>query len=81
MMGGSMRQSTAATVAASRFELLRGSTCAAIVAGTATTRGITESWKVKQISTNMFDVTDSVSFVPMSRRAPVKQSYRSYVKC
>ncbi|MDB4915357.1 MAG: hypothetical protein JWM95_3001 [Gemmatimonadetes bacterium] len=81
MMGGSMRESTASSVAASRFETLRGSSCATIVSGGATTRGITESWKVTKINAHMFDVTDSVSFVPISRRATVKQSYRSYVKC
>jgi prepilin-type N-terminal cleavage/methylation domain-containing protein len=81
MMGGSIREATAATLAASRFETLRGSRCAAITAGTATTRGITETWKVTKINPHMFDVTDSVSFVPISRRAGVKQAYRSYVKC
>jgi prepilin-type N-terminal cleavage/methylation domain-containing protein len=81
MMGGSMREATAATVAASRFETLRGSACASITAGTATTRGITESWRVTPINPRTFDITDSVSFVPISRRAKVKQAYRSYVKC
>lgn len=81
MMGGSIREATAATVAASRFETLRGSACASIVAGSATTRGISESWRVTTINAHMYDVTDSVSFVPISRRATVKQAYRSYVKC
>jgi prepilin-type N-terminal cleavage/methylation domain-containing protein len=81
MMGGSMREVTAATLAASRFETLRGSSCAGITAGSATTRGITESWRVTAINARTFDVTDSVSFVPISRRATVKQAYRSYVKC
>jgi len=45
MMGGSSREATAATVAASRFETLRGAACASIVAGTATTRGVSESWR------------------------------------
>ena len=81
MMGGSSREATAATVAASRFETLRGAACASIVAGTATTRGVTESWRVTKIDTHMFDITDSVTFVPISRRATVTQAYRSYVKC
>ena len=81
MMGGSIREATAATLATSRFETLRGSRCAAITGGTATTRGITETWMVTQINPRTFDVTDSVSFVPISRRAAVKQAYRSYVKC
>src|SRR5512142_3540591 len=50
MMGGSIREATAATVAASRFETLRGSACASIVAGSATTRGISESWRVTTIN-------------------------------
>jgi hypothetical protein len=61
--------------------MLRGSSCAGITAGSATTRGITESWSVTAINARTFDVTDSVSFVPISRRATVKQAYRSYVKC
>jgi len=81
MMGGSVQETTAATVAASRFETLRGSQCASVVAGTATTRGISESWTVTKISTRVYDVTDSLSYTPSSRRAVVKQAYRSYVKC
>jgi prepilin-type N-terminal cleavage/methylation domain-containing protein len=81
MMGGASREATAATVAASRFETLRGAACASIVAGTATTRGVTESWRVTTVNTHMFDVTDSVSFVPISRRSTVTRAYRSYVKC
>jgi prepilin-type N-terminal cleavage/methylation domain-containing protein len=81
MMGGSSREATAATVAASRFEKLRGAACASIIAGTATTRGVGESWSVTKINTRTFDVTDSVSFVPLSRRSPVTQAYRSYVRC
>jgi prepilin-type N-terminal cleavage/methylation domain-containing protein len=81
MMGGSSREATSATVAASRFEILRSSTCAAITAGTATTRGISESWSVTKINAHTFDVADSVSFVPMSRRAAVKRAYRSVVRC
>ena len=81
MMGGSSREGDAATVAASRFETLRGAACASIVAGTATTRGIAESWKVTKVNAHTFDITDSVTYVPLSRRATVTQAYRSYVKC
>jgi prepilin-type N-terminal cleavage/methylation domain-containing protein len=81
MMGGSSREATAATIAASRFETLRGGTCASIVAGTATTRGVSESWRVTKIDAHRWDVTDSVSFVPISRRSTVTQAYRSYVRC
>jgi prepilin-type N-terminal cleavage/methylation domain-containing protein len=81
MMGGSIREATASTLAASRFETLRGSRCAGIINGSATTRGIVEKWTVTQKTPRMFDVTDSVTFVPISRRAAVKQAYRSYVKC
>ncbi|MEP7065330.1 MAG: prepilin-type N-terminal cleavage/methylation domain-containing protein [Gemmatimonadota bacterium] len=81
MMGGSSREASAATIAASRFETLRGTACASVISGSATTRGVSESWRVTQISSRVFDVTDSVSFVPISRRAVVKQAYRSYVRC
>jgi hypothetical protein len=80
-MGGSSREGIAATVAASRFETLRGAACASIVSGTATTRGVKESWRVTKVATRMFDITDSVSYVPLSRRSTVTQTYRSYVKC
>jgi len=81
MMGGSSREATAAAVAASRFESLRGVGCVSITAGSATTRGITESWGVTQVTPRLFDITDSVTFVPISRRAIVTQAYRSYVRC
>ena len=81
MMGGSIRESTASSIAASRFEKLRGASCASIVSGTATTFGVTESWKVTTITPTSFDITDSLSYVPISRRNTVKQAYRSYITC
>jgi prepilin-type N-terminal cleavage/methylation domain-containing protein len=81
MMGGSNRAAVAATVAASRFETLRGVGCLSITAGSATTRGITESWSATKMNAHNFDVLDSVSFVPISRTGTVKQAYRSYIKC
>jgi prepilin-type N-terminal cleavage/methylation domain-containing protein len=81
MMGGSVREASAAALASSRFETLRGSQCSGIVSGTQTTRGTTEKWVVTTINAKTFDVTDSVTFVPFGRKAAVKQAYRSYVKC
>jgi prepilin-type N-terminal cleavage/methylation domain-containing protein len=81
MMGGSIREASAAALASSRFETLRGSQCSGIVAGTATTRGTTEKWTITTINAKTFDITDSVTFVPIGRKAAVKQAYRSYVKC
>jgi prepilin-type N-terminal cleavage/methylation domain-containing protein len=81
MMGGSIREYTASSVAASRFEKLRASPCASITSGSATTFGVTESWKVTLIKPRMYSVTDTVTFVPISRRVAVKQSYVSYVPC
>jgi prepilin-type N-terminal cleavage/methylation domain-containing protein len=81
MMGGSVREATAASLAASRFETFRASQCAAITSGSATTRGITETWTSTKINAHTYDVLDSLSYVPISRRATVKQAYRSYVKC
>jgi Tfp pilus assembly protein PilV len=81
MMGGSMQQVTAASLASSRFETLRGTACASVASGSATTRGIKEKWVVTTVNTRTFDVTDSVTFVPMSRRTQVTQVYRSLVRC
>jgi prepilin-type N-terminal cleavage/methylation domain-containing protein len=81
MMGGSIREYTASSVAASRFEKLRASQCASITSGSASTSGTTESWRVTQIRARMFDVTDSITFTSVSRGAVVKQAYRSYVTC
>ncbi len=81
MMGGSIREASAASLALSRFETLRGSQCAGIVSGSATTRGTTEKWVVTTVNAKTFDVTDSVTFVPFGRKAAVTQAYRSYVKC
>ena len=81
MMGGSSREATAATVAASRFETLRGAACASIVAGTATTRGVTESWGGTKLAAPPWASTGTVCVVPISRRAKVTQAYRSYVRC
>ena len=50
MMGGSIREASAASLASSRFETLRGSQCTGIVSGTATTRGTTEKWVVTTIN-------------------------------
>ena len=80
MMGGSIREASAASLASSRFETLRGSQCSGIVSGTATTRGTTEKWVVTTVNAKTFDVTDSVTFVPFGRKAAVQQAYRSYVK-
>jgi prepilin-type N-terminal cleavage/methylation domain-containing protein len=80
MMGGSIRESTASTIAASRFEKLRGTACASIVSGSATKFGVTESWTVIKTGRSYL-VTDSLSYVPISRRSTVKQAYRSYVTC
>jgi prepilin-type N-terminal cleavage/methylation domain-containing protein len=81
MMGASLHEASASLLAASRFETLRGSTCASIVAGTASANGITEKWVVTAITPRLLDVTDSVTFTPMSRRASVTQAYRSFVRC
>ena len=43
---GSSMQTRAAMMAQSRLETLRSNTCAAMAAGTATTNGITETWRV-----------------------------------
>lgn len=81
MMGGSAQQISAAGVAATRFEKLRGMQCSSVAAGTASMRGIREHWVATAVNARTYDVTDSVSYVPIARHASVTQVFRSFVTC
>ena len=77
-MGDSGRMSVAATVAKSRIERLRLGSCTSSQTGSATTRGIAESWTVTpMVRSAQIDV--SVTYV--TRRGSRSQSYRSMVPC
>jgi prepilin-type N-terminal cleavage/methylation domain-containing protein len=81
MMGSAEMQSDASTVAAARFESLRGTRCP-LATGSATGAGINERWAVSQIgnpSYRMYEVVDSVAY--QSRNGQRSQSYRSIVQC
>lgn len=81
MMGSSEMRSDASTVAAARFEALRGSRCP-ISSGAASGAGISETWSVTQLGNpgyRMYEVVDSVSY--LSRDGSRSQSYRSVVQC
>jgi prepilin-type N-terminal cleavage/methylation domain-containing protein len=61
-MNGSANQTLATTLAQSRFEQFEGRSCASIVGGTATTRGVTETWRVSAIGARGMRVADTVRF-------------------
>lgn len=61
MRGGS-NQTIAASIAHSRFEQFEGRPCAEITGGTATTRGMTETWVVEPVGIRAMSVRDTVRF-------------------
>lgn len=61
-MNGSANQTLATTLAQSRFEQLEGRRCTSIAGGTATTRGVTETWTVSAVGTRGMRVADTVRF-------------------
>ena len=81
LTGGGMRQTIAAVISRSRFELLRSGGCARVSSGSAITRGVHESWTVRARGARVFEVTDSVRFVASSARGEETQTFRSLVRC
>jgi prepilin-type N-terminal cleavage/methylation domain-containing protein len=81
LSGGGMRQTIAAAVARSRFELLRSGGCARVSSGAAVIRGVHESWTARARGVRVFEVTDSVRFVASSARREETQTFRSLVRC
>lgn len=61
-MNGSANQTLATTLAQSRFEQFEGRSCASIVGGTATTRGVTETWTASAVGARGKRVADTVRF-------------------
>ena len=79
MMGGAQRLTVASVVAEARFERLRAQSCAQHAAGSATTRGVRESWLVVPL-VQADDVTVMITY-PTGGGRVVSQTYRTYVPC
>ncbi len=85
MMGGARQQTIAATMAQSRFERLRGLACSApaLTGGSATARGIAETWTVTVPATpntamTVRLMTDSIRYsTPRGVRLRVYTSHRT----
>jgi Tfp pilus assembly protein PilV len=78
LIAGGAQQTIAASRAQSRFERMRSRPCNQLSGGTATQRGITETWTVDSVAPRLRVVRDSVFFIS-GRRQP--QAYRSLVIC
>ena len=77
-MGDSNRMTVASAVARSRIEQLRLAPCTLGMSGSATTRGVTEAWRLTpMVRSSRIDVT--VSFT--TKNGTRSQSYRSMVPC
>jgi type IV pilus assembly protein PilV len=61
-MKGGTYQTIAASIAQSRFEQLEGDACASVAGGTATVRGMTETWTVTTLGLRAKTVYDTVSY-------------------
>lgn len=81
-MGSGAQLTVAASVAQSRFELLTSRSCAALLAaptGTATTRGIAESWSAAPTANNTMLLVDVLTYT--TRRGPRSTTYQSMRAC
>lgn len=65
-MKGGTYQTIAASIAQSRFEQFEGDPCASIVSGTATVRGMTETWTTSAVGLRAKTVRDTVKFTASS---------------
>jgi prepilin-type N-terminal cleavage/methylation domain-containing protein len=78
MIGAGGRHTLAASVAQSRFELLRRGSCGTLTGGSAITRGMTEIWQIDSVRASAF-VTSKVTY--HTRRGPRTQTFRSVRPC
>jgi type II secretion system protein I len=78
LLAGSEARSLAAAVAESRFERISATACASRTSGTATTRGIIETWTRFPLA-RADDVTVAVTF--LSSHRPRTEIFRSYIPC
>ncbi|MEO6436928.1 MAG: prepilin-type N-terminal cleavage/methylation domain-containing protein [Tepidisphaeraceae bacterium] len=61
-MKGGTYQTIAASIAQSRFEQLEGDACTTIASGSATVRGMSETWTVTPLGVRAKTVRDTVTF-------------------
>jgi prepilin-type N-terminal cleavage/methylation domain-containing protein len=54
----------AALVAQSRMEMIRSQTCGTLASGSATTRGLSESWTITATSGRINEIHDTVTYTP-----------------
>jgi len=73
------RTGGAAAVAETRFEVLRGTPCASLASGSATSGKFTETWRVTSVTTLLKTVTVTVSYP--SGRTTRTASYTSQISC
>ena len=78
MLGAGGRQTLAASVAQSRFEMLRRGSCATLSGGSTYTRGVSESWQIDSVRASAF-ITSRVTY--QTRRGPRTQTFRSVRPC
>lgn len=61
-MKSGTHQTIAASIAQSRFEQFEGDPCSSITGGTATVRGMTETWTVSAVGLRAKAIQDTVAF-------------------
>ena len=77
-MGGGRRMVIAATVARARFEKMAAQNCATISSGSATTRGIVESWTATP-GTVSISVLNTVTYT--TTRGNRSQTFSTRIPC
>lgn len=75
---GSKNRALAASVAGSRFELMRSQPCASHTSDSTTSSGIKQTWTVVKLA-RADDVTVRVTFV--ANRRSQTRIYRSFITC
>ena len=79
-MNGSANQTVATTLVQSRFEKLEGRPCASIAGGTATTRGVTETWTTSAVGSRGKRIVSTVRFSGL-RGAASEVDFETVVSC
>jgi prepilin-type N-terminal cleavage/methylation domain-containing protein len=80
MMRDGNMQTLAATVAQARLETIRSQACASQSSGSATTRGMTEAWTLTALSTKIYAVAETVTYVPRAG-ATRKAGFNVVIPC
>jgi prepilin-type N-terminal cleavage/methylation domain-containing protein len=82
MMGSSKRRVQAASIAASRFEMLRSISCVKLFAGSSTSEGITSSWTVKRVpNTNPKTGEVTLTVTVPERGSPKVYTFHNVFPC